>query len=98
MYKMTDKWNIKGVEIVKFMHKVEYVPKEEQELVITGCRDEKIFDIFCSDQTYITKLKKLPSFTVTEINTCPETHKIIQIRGYIPKSTLSFRAGVPLPL
>ena len=69
---------------------------EEQELVVTAMRSEDFFEAYTSDNTYLTKLKKMVAANPKdwEIEDVYESYgEITGVRFKAPKRALSFRVG-----
>ena len=69
---------------------------DEQELTITALRTEDFFEAYTSDNTYLTKLKKLAAanpknWQITDIY--ESGGEVTGVRFKAPKRALSFRAG-----
>jgi len=86
-----NKWKTNNPRILN--HKENSIPTIEQEISFNSLRDENIFEVSCSDLTYITKLRKNPSFLATEI-TYNAYKKIVCVRGLMPKKNISLRSKV----
>ncbi len=72
------------------------VSVEEQELVVTAMRDEDFFEAYTSDNTYLTKLKKMVAANPKDWeieNVCESRGKITGVKFRAPKKLLSFRAS-----
>lgn len=69
---------------------------EEQELVVTAMRSEDFFEAYTSDNTYLTKLKKMVAANPKdwEIKDIYESYgEITGVRFKAPKNLLSFRVS-----
>lgn len=71
---------------------------EEQEISIQSCRNEDMVHMYCSDNTWITKMDKLVRkspelFTVTAVTTHGKMYefpkRLLSIRSTITKRTVS---------
>lgn len=72
------------------------VPIEEQELTIVAMRDEKFFEAYTSDNTYLTKLKKMVAANPKDwqITAIYESYgEITGVKFKAPKRALSFRTA-----
>ena len=75
---------------------VRNTPIEEQELTITAMRDEDFFEAYTSDNTYLTKLKKMVAANPKDwqITNIYESYgEITGVKFKAPKRALSFRVG-----
>lgn len=69
------------------------IPIEEQELHVYVARDGFNAQICCSNQIWITKLRKNPCFIVEEILLSEaNSGYILQVRGIIPANLVSLRS------
>ena len=69
---------------------------EEQELTITAMRDENFFEAYTSDNTYLTKLKKMVAANPKDwkvIAVYESYGEITGVKFRAPKRALSFRVG-----
>lgn len=69
---------------------------EEQELTITAMRDEDFFETYTSDNTYLTKLKKMVAANPKDwqITAIYESYgEITGVKFRAPKNFLSFRCA-----
>lgn len=90
------KITVKGKEYELDDLVIKGVSVEEQELVVTAMRDEDFFKVYTSDNTYLTKLKKMvvanPKDWEVE-NVYESCNRITGVRFKAPKKLLSFRAS-----
>lgn len=85
----TDKWNVFGAK-VKLWTQEKRFPTKEQDFSLAFLRDEEFANVCCSNQIWITKLKKNSKFYVTEL-LLNKDEQVLQVRGYIDKSLITFR-------
>lgn len=98
-----DSWKLKNMKTIYYQHIVDYIPVTEQEITMTAGRKEDEFDIHCSDQTWITKLRHNPLFKVNEIHLSPSLKdigynpnvRIVVVRGTLPTRAISLRSKFP---
>lgn len=96
------KWNTEKTKIKNLHHHCNSIPTMEQECHFNCNRCENKIWVCCSDQTWITKLKKCKHFVVTDILISPDVSnlqinddmKILQVTGYLPSNALSLRLKI----
>jgi len=96
------KWNNSKVKIVKTTYACNSIPSMEQECIFTCDRYEKKIFVCCSDQTWVTKLKKCKHFVVEEILVSSDVSnlqmnedlRILQIKGHLPHNALTLRLKI----
>lgn len=89
---MSDLWNLDHA--VQVVWKDSGIPQNEQEMHILVNREEQYIDVECSHGVWITKLRKNPSFFVSEVGLNPDL-RIIYVKGIFPLGNISLRSKVP---
>ena len=75
------------------MIEVTYIPKEEQETTITFYRGDEMIDVYSSDNTVITKLKKITKEENIKVLSVSKNNTITAGVFRIDRKQLSFRTN-----
>jgi hypothetical protein len=92
-WKVSDKLKIMGWV---FDYGIQTISTKEQEFGVLKSRDLDFYYVDCSDQTYITKLSKNPSFMLEVVYINEKTDFIVYITGKIHKRGVTLRNS-PVP-